>query len=94
MQFIDNRLGEFRIYVGALDGAQGQQGFSAALVVMHERPGGAPVQCFRDESLACGYRWPSAEQAMSYAMARGRELVRRGQFESCDAPAGSERAAA
>jgi len=38
----------------------------------------AKAEAFRDESLACGYRWPSADAAMSYAMNRAREMVRNG----------------
>lgn len=81
MQFIESRVGEFRIYVGALDGGRGVAGFSAALVITCERAGQPAEVCFRDDSLACGYRWPTAEQAMHYAMARGRERVRRGDFD-------------
>ena len=33
-------------------------------------------QAFRDESLACGYRWPSPDEALHYAMNRARELIR------------------
>jgi hypothetical protein len=68
--------GDYRIYVGALDAPRGQ-GYIAALVV--SRVGGvpaAPREAYRDDSLACGYRWKSAEEAIAYAMNRARELVR------------------
>ena len=50
----------------------------AALVV--SRVGGvpaAPREAYRDDSLACGYRWKSAEEAIAYAKNRARELVRK-----------------
>lgn len=78
MQFIDSTVGDYRIYVGALES---EGGYTAALIVEQRPAGQAGLICFRDDSLACGYRWPSAEQAMTYAMSRGREMVRRGQFD-------------
>ena len=87
MQFSDSRIGDYRIYVGALEGGPGVAGYSAALVVMRERLGHTPEPCFRDDSLACGYRWPSAEQALAYAMARGREMLRRGVFDEASTTA-------
>lgn len=76
MSFDECHEGEYRIYVGALDAPHGQ-GFIAALVV--SRVGGArttPREAYRDDSLACGYRWKSADEAISYAMNRARELIR------------------
>jgi hypothetical protein len=37
---------------------------------------GAHREAFRDDSLACGYRWRSADEAIHYAMNRARELIR------------------
>jgi len=76
MHFDECHEGDYRIYVGALDAPRGQ-GYIAALVV--SRVGGvpaAPREAYRDDSLACGYRWKSAEEAIAYAMNRARELVR------------------
>ena len=76
MQFNECHDGDYRIYVGALDAPRGE-GFIAALIVNRVR--GEPAarrEAFRDDSLACGYRWKSAEEAIAYAMNRARELVR------------------
>jgi hypothetical protein len=74
MRFLETTEGEYRIYVGALD-APGGNGYIAALVVSRDGTG-AGREAFRDDSLACGHRWSSAEDAISYAMMRGREMVR------------------
>jgi hypothetical protein len=75
MQFAEATFGSFRIYVGALEAAGG---FTAALVVRRNEPGAdTRPDLFRDDSLACGYCWPTADAALQYAMNRGRELVRR-----------------
>ena len=34
-------------------------------------------EVWRDDSLACGYRWPTAEAALHYAKNRAREMVRK-----------------
>jgi hypothetical protein len=76
MRFDECREGDYRIYVGALDAPRGP-GYIAALVVRREC--GAPTvprDAFRDDSLACGYRWGSADEAIRYAMNRARELIR------------------
>ena len=80
MQFAESNEGDYRIYVGALE-ASGGGGYIAALVVRYRGDGaadlGAAPPAYRDDSVACGYRWPSPGEAISYAMARGREVVRR-----------------
>jgi hypothetical protein len=75
MRFEDTILGDYRIFVGALEAPQGE-GYIAALVVnrVHNTP--RPREAFRDDSLACGYRWRSADEAITYAMNRARELIR------------------
>lgn len=76
MSFDECREGDYRIFVGALDAPRGQ-GYIAALVV--SRVCGditAPREAYRDDSLACGYRWKSPDEAIAYAMNRARELVR------------------
>lgn len=76
MSFDECREGDYRIFVGALDAPRGK-GYIAALVVSRVCNGNAaPREAFRDDSLACGYRWKSAEEAIAYAMTRARELVR------------------
>jgi hypothetical protein len=76
VRFAECKEGDYRIFVGAME-APGGDGYTAALVV--ERvlsTGDAKAEAFRDESLACGYRWPSADAAMAYAMNRARDMVR------------------
>lgn len=34
-------------------------------------------EVWRDDSLACGYRWPTPEAALLYAKNRAREMVRK-----------------
>ncbi|MDE2564260.1 MAG: hypothetical protein KGL50_00620 [Burkholderiales bacterium] len=76
MRFEEAHEGDYRIFVGALDAPRGE-GYIAALIVnrVHGTPGRHP-EAFRDDSLACGYRWRSPEEALHYAMNRARELIR------------------
>jgi hypothetical protein len=77
MQFAECNEGAYRIYVGALEAPQGD-GYIAALVVEHTGSSSSErAVVHRDESLACGHRWASAEEAIAYAVARGRDFVRR-----------------
>ncbi len=85
MQFNETQEGDYRIFVGALEAATGD-GYIAALVVNRTRgvQNARQAQAFRDDSLACGYRWDSADQALHYALNRGREMIRsRSQMLSC-----------
>ena len=77
MRFQDSQEGDYRIFVGALEAPHGD-GYIAALVVNRVRNTAPSARCeaFRDDSLACGYRWRSAEEAINYAMNRARELIR------------------
>ena len=84
-QTSEGHEGDYRIYVGAVESTRGD-GYIAALVVnrVHGEPVPKAREAFRDDSLACGYRWPSAEQAIQYAMNRARELIRtRSQMLAC-----------
>jgi hypothetical protein len=84
MRFEECHEGDYRIYVGALEAPRGE-GFTAAVVVKRVRGAGTPEgghghaapTAYRDDSVACGYRWPSADEAMAYAMQQARNLVRR-----------------
>ena len=76
MRFNECHEGDYRIFVGAVESARGD-GYIAALVVNRVRgEPGYTREAFRDDSLACGYRWPSADEAIHYAMNRARELIR------------------
>jgi hypothetical protein len=77
MQFHETTEGDYRIFAGAIE-APARSGYFAALVV--NRTGGerrGSPEAFRDTSLAAGYRWPSADEALRYALQRGQEIVRR-----------------
>jgi len=84
MRFDEILEGDYRIFVGAVEAPRGE-GYLAALVVNRERGAtGTRREAFRDESLACGYRWRSADEALQYAMNRARELIRtRSQMLAC-----------
>lgn len=84
MRFDECKEGDYRIFVGALDAPRGD-GYIAAVVVnkvRHEQahaakpPRETQREVFRDDSLACGYRWRSPDEALSYAMQRAREMVK------------------
>ena len=76
MQFDEGHEGDYRIFVGAVEAPRGD-GYIAALVVKRVRGAKGPHnEAFRDDSLACGYRWRSADEAIQYAMNRARELIR------------------
>lgn len=77
MIFDERTEGDYRIYAGALEAPRGQ-GYIAALVVNRIGDAGHnPREAFRDDSLACGHRWPSAAEALSYALNKARELIQR-----------------
>jgi hypothetical protein len=84
MRFEESHEGDYRIFVGALEAPKGE-GFIAALVVNRVRGAvGRHAEAFRDDSLACGYRWRSADEALHYAMNRARELIRsRSEMLTC-----------
>ena len=73
MQFDQFAMGEYRIFTGALESPVGD-GYIAALIIL--RSPNWPREVFRDESLACGHRWESADAALAYAMAKSREVIR------------------
>ncbi len=72
----DERLeGDYQIYAGALEAPRGG-GYIAAIVVHRVRGiGDAPREAFRDDSLAGGYRWRSAEAALHYALNWARQII-------------------
>jgi hypothetical protein len=77
MKFDERQEGNFHIFVGALDAPRGE-GYIAAVVVSRlDAQAGREREVWRDDSLACGYRWTSASEALGYAMNRAREMVRK-----------------
>jgi hypothetical protein len=77
MKFEECLEGDYRIFVGAVESARGD-GWIAAVVVnrVSGAEGRRQREAWRDDSLACGYRWPSPHAAIHYALARAREVVR------------------
>ncbi len=76
MRFNESHEGDYRIFVGAVEAPRGD-GYIAALVVNRVRGlPGRQREAFRDDSLACGYRWRSPDEAIHYAMNRAREMIR------------------
>lgn len=75
MHFDERKIGDYRVFAGALEGPQGD-GYIAALIVQCEL-GGSPREILRDESLACGHRWPSADAALAYAMSKAQDAIRK-----------------
>lgn len=75
MHFQEFTDGAYRIYAGALESPVGD-GYTAALVVM-PRQGGREL--FNDDRLCCGHRWATADEALAYAVRKGRALVREQQ---------------
>lgn len=87
MQFAEFKEGEYRVFAGALEAPQGD-GYTAALVVRCEPFGsGDRSVVFRDDSLSCGHRWPTADAALAFAVARGRELARKRSLVQVNAAA-------
>jgi hypothetical protein len=72
----DERLeGDYRIYAGALEAPRGD-GYIAAVVVNRVRGSEkTPREAFRDEALACGHRWGSPKEALSYALNKAQDLI-------------------
>lgn len=75
MHFDERKIGDYRVFTGALEGPQGD-GYIAALIVQREHSGPAR-EILRDESLACGHRWPSADAALAYAMNKAHDVIRK-----------------
>jgi hypothetical protein len=79
MHFHERDESGWRIYVGALEAPGG--GYTAALAIERAPGPVRPTACgphdsFRDDSLACGHRWTTPEDAMGYALRKGRAWVR------------------
>ena len=74
MRLDERDEGDYRIYAGALEGRCGD-GYIAAVVVSKVRGVEAPTEAYRDDLLACGHRWETADAALWYAMGKGRDLV-------------------
>jgi len=84
VQLNESTEGPYRIYAGALEARQGD-GHIAAVVVSRIGPNALPGrEAYRDESLACGHRWESPDDALRYAVTRAREIIAtQAQMLSC-----------
>lgn len=73
--------GDYRIVARALHGPS-QRGYVAAVVVQRVRgaDGDTPRVAYRDESLAGGHVWPTAQAARLYAMAKAQDVIRHESF--------------
>lgn len=75
LHFDEHTEGPYRIYAGALEAPTGD-GYIAAVVVRRLEPDSrSGREAYRDESLACGYRWESPHEALLYAVSRAREMI-------------------
>ncbi|MBC7716078.1 MAG: hypothetical protein H7143_04015 [Pseudorhodobacter sp.] len=75
MNFDEKMEGDYRIYAGAIESIQGD-GYIAAVVINRVRGAHNTLrEAFRDESLACGHRWASPDDALQYALNKARELI-------------------
>ncbi|MFN4116000.1 MAG: hypothetical protein ACK4F7_05795 [Inhella sp.] len=74
MQFEEIDAGDYRIYAGALERAR-THAYTAAVVVVRMRADGLREEVFRDEEIGGGYPWPTAAEALRYALQRGRDVV-------------------
>jgi hypothetical protein len=75
MHFDEKHMGNYRIFVGALEAPKGS-GYTAMMVVEHI-PNGTKRrrEVIRDENMACGHQWPSASDALSYAIKKAQKAV-------------------
>jgi hypothetical protein len=74
VNFDERNEGDYRIYAGALEVPGG---YVAAMVVNRLRGNPGPYRGKRrDISISGGHRWPSAQDALRYALARASEVIR------------------
>jgi len=77
MHFDERELGDYRIFAGALEAPRGD-GYIATMIVQRVHGvHGAPREALRDESLAGGHRWETANDALAYAMGKAQEAIRK-----------------
>ena len=88
MRFDERVEGDYRIYAGALDAPHGE-GYIAAVVInrVQGMVHGTSPEVWRDDSLAGGLRWASADEALHYALTKGCEVIHRGPAVSAHLPA-------
>jgi hypothetical protein len=78
MHFDECQVGDYRIFAGALEAPKGD-GYTATIIVQRVHGvAGVPREAMRDEGLAGGHRWASANDALAYAMGKAQEAIRKG----------------
>ncbi len=84
MRFDEREIGDYRIFAGALEAPKGD-GYTATVIVQRvQGDAGVPREVLRDEGLACGHRWASADAALAYAISKAKEAIRkRGDLIAC-----------
>lgn len=74
MHFQELTVGDFKVYAGAIEVAQG--GYVAAVVVKQVHGCPAPHEVFRDESMCDGRCWTDPQSALHYAVTAARSVIR------------------
>jgi hypothetical protein len=76
--------GDYRIVAKALYGPS-RRGYVASVLVQRVRGGtNTPRVAYRDENLAGGHAWPTAQAARLYALAKAQDVIRHEAFRlSC-----------
>lgn len=87
MKLVEHDVDRYRIYAGAMEGSHAD-GFIAAVVVvrLHSGPGRQPRAVFRDDALACGHRWPTADLALAQAVQKGTQVIEKERGQSVRMP--------
>jgi hypothetical protein len=75
MHFAEREQGDFRIYAGAIE-ARRTDGYHAAVIVHRVRGVDDPVEAWRDDNVCGGYVWPTADEALSFAMRKASTMIR------------------
>jgi hypothetical protein len=76
MHFDERKIGDFRIFVGALEAPKGQ-GYTATMVVERiQCAKGVTREILREDNIACGHRWESPSDALKYALKKAQEAIR------------------
>jgi hypothetical protein len=77
MHFDERNIGDYRIFVGAVEAPKGQ-GYVAAMVIEQAREKGSKGhrEVLRDDNIACGHRWACPSDALNYAIKKAQEAIR------------------
>lgn len=75
MNFAEKDVAGFRIYAGAIEAVQGGYvaGVGVRLLSPQAKDGGL---VFMNDTLSCGHRFPTAQEALRHALDTGHHVVR------------------